>query len=146
MCRVVDLELWSPPGTSLLDGKAVAEACRSATAAPPEIILGLNFVPEEADTKSLVLSFAEDPQLALTFQNFCHEQGLSSEWTNVEAAARFMVFIEGQPLAWLHFRTDPSGKGLALSVCRWATDSGYVIRSGQGERSLSESAIHALWD
>lgn len=146
MQRVVDLELWSLPRAPLLDGKAVALSCRSATTLKAEIILGLSFTPDETDTKNLGLVFAENPSLELTFDNFCREQALPSEPSNTTSAARFFAFWEGQPLAWLHFPAEHVGKGMALSVYHWAVNSGYVIRSAQGEPSLSEAEIKALWE
>lgn len=146
MQRVVDLELWSLPKTPLLDGKAVAQACRLATNVSPEIVLGLSFVPDEKDITNLDLIFAENPLIEIAFKSFCREQGLASEPSNTNSAARFIASSEGQPLAWLHFPAEPAGKSMALSVCRWAANSGYVIRSGQSEHALSESEVEALWE
>lgn len=146
MQRVVDLELWSLPRAPLLDGKAVAQACRSATALKEDVVLGLSFTPDETDTKNLGLVFAENPSLELTFEKFCREQALPSEPSNTTSAASFIAFSEGQPLAWLHFPVEHVGKGMALSLYHWAASSGYVIRSGRGEPSLSEAEIKTLWE
>jgi hypothetical protein len=147
MHRIVDLELWSYPRltTAPHDGKAIAEACRVATSMPHEVVLGLNFVPSEVDISLLATKLAAGETSEPEFEQFCRSQGLPSDVGNQKSAAHFVAFLEGQPLAWLHFPEGSNGKDMALLVHRWAVRVGHVIRAGQGEGQLSEAEVLALW-
>jgi hypothetical protein len=147
MHRIVDLEIWSYPrqATAPHDGKAVAEACRIATSTPHEVVLGLNFVPGEVDISLLASKLAAGETSEPEFKQFCQLQGLPSDVGNQKSAAHFIAFVEGQRLAWLHFPESSRGKDMALLVQRWATRVGHVIRACQGEGTLSEAEVLALW-
>ena len=75
--RVIELELWSLPGASgsPLDGKAVAESCRAETGLSPEVVLGLNFVPDTTDVTNLRSLLDSAPESLKRFRQFFPSAG-----------------------------------------------------------------------
>ncbi len=148
MTRIVDLELWAAPRVSAIleDGHEVAKACRRATNLADNVVLGLSFVPSEVDVINLAADIDERRLTIAEFESFCRSSGLALDPRNPRSAAHFLAaYAEGAPLAWLHFPEGAEGLQMALAVSNWATDRGYIIRTGQGEPRLSEAAIRAFW-
>ncbi|MBK1616693.1 hypothetical protein CKO44_24955 [Rubrivivax gelatinosus] len=112
---------------------------------PEDVVLGLNFVPDETDGQVLAAKFAKGDSSARQFEEFCLNQELPVDSGHAKSAAHFLAFTEGQPLTWLHFPASQEGQGMAASVYEWATTAGHIIRRGQGERALTETEIRALW-
>lgn len=147
MGDIVELELWSLPfkNSAPLDARAIAEQCRLATSASEAIVLGLNFVPGPTDVLLLEAKIKAGEVSEHEFQQFCGSHRLAPDVTDPKSAAHFMVFAEGQSLAWLHFPASGDGEVMARFVHRWASAAGYIICLGQGEPALAESEIQALW-
>ena len=147
MLRIVELELWSAPGslTTPVDGKQVAEQCMRATSLPADVVLGLSFIPGDTDVEILKMLIAEGVTTKDHFEVYCQGAHLSAMPLSSESAARFIASVEGSSLAWLHFPASPDGREMALQVHRWASNAGYIVRKCQGEPALSELQVAALW-
>jgi len=128
-----------------LDGKRVAQDCRSATGLAPEVVLGLNFVPDETDVQNLEFMFSGQELTREEFLEFCASRGLVPDPANLVSAARFVAFACGQPLAWLHFPAEAIGLLMARSVWAWVAGLGYVICTGQGGTPLSQTEMENMW-
>jgi len=147
MHRVIELELWSKPGSALLPqtGKSVAIACRRETGLSEQVVLGLNFVPDAADMRNLQLSLTEGEFCQAEFEQFCATRGLSADTNDNISAAEFLAHAVGQPLAWLHLPESREGLHMAHLVLGWAEKSGYLLRVGQSEPPLRTEELSCLW-
>ena len=147
MQRIIDLELWSKPLTTIApyDGKAVADRCRLDTEQPREVVLGLNFVPGPTDVENVRLILQNGESTKPEFEHFCQAHGLPPELNNELSSARFLIYLWGQPLAWLHLPEEAEGRKAVLAVYRWAESRGFVITKGQGENAMSMSELLLHW-
>ena len=147
MQRIVDLELWSKPLTTVApyDGKAVADWCRIDTELPEEVVLGLSFVPGPTDVENIRLILQSGESTKPEFEHFCKAHGLAPDLNNELSTARFLIFLRGQPIAWLHLPEEASGRKAASSIYRWAERQSLVITKGQGEKAMSISELLLHW-
>jgi hypothetical protein len=145
---IVELELWLPPQSegALLEGKEVAARCRQDAGLPSVVVLGLNFVPDEQDVEQLKRALDTEEVKPEEFQSFCEGRGLRSTPEDIRTAAEFLVFLQGQSLAWLHFPAEPSGLVMAKTLTRWAHENNMQVRDGASTYELlSEEQIYGLW-
>lgn len=147
MDRVVEIELWSTPRSTVIpvDGKEVAAVCREGAGLPPKIVAGLNFVPDEIDVVNLRHSISEGDVSQSEFELFCLSRGLRADSTDNMSAAYFLAFSDGQPLAWLHLPENAEGYQMATAILGWAESNGYVLRLGQSCPVLTASELVTLW-
>ncbi len=126
---VVELELWSSPGTAdlPLDGKAIAERCRSENDLPEHVVLGLSFVPDETDVRNVLSSFEAGESSEESFISFCAAHALPADPKSASSAAMFLAYIEGQPLAWLHLPVGQEGLSMCQRLCAWASRERLVV-------------------
>ena len=145
--RVVELELWSKPGNpnGPLNGKDVARACRLATGAPEDVVLGLNFVPSPTDVENVRLMIADGEASTYAFTRFCSERGLPCDPTSQLSAANYLVHARGQPLAWLHFSADHNGLRDAQRIFRWAEAMHFLVVAEQDGLSLDLDTLAVFW-
>lgn len=147
MQRIVDLELWTRPRSQAvpLEGACVAEACRAGTGLSSEVVLGLSFLPDRTDVENLRHAFSAGETTPEAFMNFCSQHALDEDFNSEPSAAKFLAYLWGQPLAWLHFPANSSGRQMAEAVSLWAEQAGFVVVAGQGEPPLSQVEILARW-
>jgi hypothetical protein len=147
MQRIVELELWSRPRTSIApqDGKAVAEACRNDTGLSQEVVLGLNFVPDKSDVENLQLALAAGEVTLHEFKRYCAKQQLEPAINSTSSAAAFLAYANGQPLAWCHFPAGPEGYPMARLTLQWAGSMNLLLVIAHGEQSLREAHLAELW-
>jgi hypothetical protein len=147
MQRIVELELWSRPRTSIApqDGNAVAEACRKDTGISEDVVLGLSFAPDESDVLSLQLALAAGEVTPDEFKRYCAQQQLEPAINSTSSAASFLAYANGQPLAWCHFPAGPDGYPMARLTLQWAGSMNLLLAIGQGEQSLRETQLAELW-
>lgn len=132
MQQVIELELWTVPGATPLplDGKCVAARCRADTKLPEHVVLGLDFVPDRTDVHNLRASLGRQEFSMKDFENFCLAHQLASSSTDAMSASRFLAFVRGQPLAWLHVPAGAEGFKIARQLLRWAESEAYVLKEG----------------
>ena len=145
--RVVELELWSKPRSAFepYDGKAVAVACRAATGLPNHFVLGLNFVPDPADVRNIEARLLAGEVQESEFHAFCLARQLNPDPSSELSAARFLTFVEGQALAWLHLPEAAVGKAAMHLVLAWSEQQGFIITRGSGEQAMAEASLSRLW-
>jgi hypothetical protein len=144
--RIVELELWLPPHRpdAPLDGRDVAERCRSETGLAENVVLGLNFVPDLVDVENLRDAmkrgeFEEDELMA-----FFVARGLQPNQECERSAAEFLSYARGQPVAWLHLPAERSGVEMARTLASWARSNGLQLRDGESSADeLSVAQVEA---
>ena len=145
---IVEFEFWSPPGSPTLavEGKPIAARCHKETGLPKEVILGLNFVPDEQDAERLQGYLHAGEVRVEDFLLFCKKHGLAPDSANSRSAAEYLVHIEGQPLAWLHITAESSGLATAQALWRWAEQNNLQVRDGGYTNDLlSEAQVYKCW-
>lgn len=110
MDRVLELEIWSAPGSSLGTeaGDEVAARAAEALGLLPTVVLGLNFATSAVDAELLQQALAEGEPSATAFTAFCAEMGLRPSLQDPHSAALFLERAYGRALAWVHI---PRGLG-----------------------------------
>jgi hypothetical protein len=146
--QIVELELWSMPGTKKtpFNGKEVAKRCREETGLPETVVLGLNFLPDPIDVQDLLKSLNRNELRIEEFLAFCADRGLEPSTENERAAAEFLACAAGQAIAWLHLPADKSGLNMAQTLVLWAAQNRMQLRHGDGNYEvLGESQVYAFW-
>lgn len=145
---IVELELWLPPQSDRapLDGKELAARCLRETGLPSDVVLGLNFVPDEQDVEQLKRAVETNEVKPEDFQSFCKGRGLRPNPEDMKSAAEFLVFARGQSLAWLHLPAESSGLAMAKMIVSWARENNMQVHdSASTYELLSEEQVYGRW-
>lgn len=145
---IVELELWLPPlsDSAPLEGKELAARCQRETGLPSDVVLGLNFVPDEQDVEQLKRAVEANEVKPEDFQSFCERRGLQPTPEDTRSAAEFLAFTRGQSLAWLHLPAEPSGLAMARTIVRWAHENNMRVHDGASTYELlSEEQVYERW-
>ena len=145
---IVELELWLPPLSDRvpLEGKELAARCQRETGLSADVVLGLNFVPDQQDVEQLGRAVELGEVKAEDFHYFCITRGLPPDQEDTRSAAEFLVFIRGQSLAWLHLPAEPVGLEMAKTITRWAHENDIQIHDGDSTYELlSEEQVYGRW-
>ena len=145
---IVELELCLPPlsDRAPLEGKELAARCQSETGLAPDVVLGLNFVPDELDVSQLKRAFETEEVKPEEFHSFCEKRGLRPNPEDPRAAAEFLAFSRGQKVAWLHLPAEPAGLAMAKTIVRWARANKMDVHDGASTYELlSEAQIYGRW-
>ena len=128
--RVIELELWSRPGSNLAPeaGKAViAPQCRAELALCAEVVLGLSAIPHPIDSQNLAAAFGEGELTHEAFEGYCARNGLVADAHSPETAACFLEYEFGRPLAWVHLDASTRGIGIGRRINAWAHAQGFCL-------------------
>ena len=145
---IVELELCLPPlsDRAPLEGKQLAARCQRETGLSSDVVLGLNFVPDEQDVEQLKRALETEEVKSEDFHSFCETRGLRPNPEDTRSAAEFPVFARGQRLAWLHLPAEPSGLAMAKTIVRWAHDNNMEVHDEASTYELlSEEQIYGRW-
>jgi hypothetical protein len=146
--RIVELELWSMPGSAgaPFDGKAIAHECRQDLGLSSEVVLGLSFVPNQTDVERFRWRLTNGESSTEQFQAYCVARGIPAQLGALPSVAEYVAHVEGQPLAWLHLPAELDGFPQAKKVLRWALSKGFmVVQAQRPESPLAEESLRALW-
>ncbi len=130
MTLILELELWSTPGKQLDAelGNDLAVEIPRAAGLPQGIILGLSFVPCDADVENLNIALNEGELLEDDFMSFCRFAKLPPRRRVAVSAARFLEFVYGRPLNWVHLPVSDAGKSYFARISSWAQENGYYLQ------------------
>jgi hypothetical protein len=146
--QVVELELWSAPGAAAIpfDGKLIAQECRQDTGLSSEVVLGLSFVPDQADLERFRWHLNNGKASLEQFEAYCIERSIPAQLSDIASVGEYLAHLEGQPLAWLHLPGEPGGMRQAQKLLQWAEVRGFVVvQAERPESPLAESALGVLW-
>lgn len=104
MYLVHELEAWSVPG-KLLDAeyaKVVLQPEFWNAGIPNNVFLGLSSIPNEVDCRNLKRAIDSQKYSLADFEAFCLEYSLVKSIDNKDACSRYLEFMEGRCLAWIH--------------------------------------------
>lgn len=128
--RVYELEAWSPPGLQLdLEfGKTVLAPEMWEAGIPDDVFLGLSEIPDAVDCENLRRDIEAEVTSLEHFAEFCTSRGLPNSTQDPLAAARFLEYLHGRALAWVHIPDDDVGKALAAKIDRLLSSKGFRLR------------------
>lgn len=129
MRRVLELEVWSPPG-NLLPAEFAKEVLQVEVwnaGVPQDVFMGISEIPDPIDSKSLKSAIARGEVSQSAFEEFCKSNGLSGNADNNESASKYLEYLHGRCLAWFNL---PEGSGqaqLLTKVEKLMEERGYRI-------------------
>jgi hypothetical protein len=128
--RVFELEAWSPPGLQLDPefGKTVLAPEMWEAGIPSDVFLGLSEIPDSVDCENLQRDIETGVTSLEHFDEFCISRGLPNSTQYPLAAARFLEYLHGRSLAWVHIPDDDVAKSLAAKIDRLLSSKGFRLR------------------
>ncbi|WP_265281125.1 hypothetical protein [Verminephrobacter aporrectodeae] len=125
---VRELEAWSKPGNLLHPeyGKNMLQQELWEKGVSQDVFLGLSEIPGESDCKNLNLSIQSGELTEYSFKRFCLSYGLSDSMQSKESAAKFLEYMEGRLLAWIHLPIDADPTLLPLIV-KIISELGHIV-------------------
>ena len=128
MKRVRELEAWSVPGKLLpLDyGKTVLQPELWNEGVPRDVFLGTSNIPDPAHCEDLRLSIQSGELTESEFKEFCQAQGLPMSSLSEESACRFLEYIRGTCLAWIHL-PDHANEALLAEIVEALRVRGHIV-------------------
>ena len=145
---IVELDLCLPPRSDRapLDGKQLSARCQRETGLSSDVVLGLNFVPDEQDVEQLKRTHETEEVKPEDFQSFCLTRGLRPNPEDTRTAGEFLAFARGQRLAWPHLPAERPGLAMAKTIVRWAHENGLEVHDGASTYELlSDEQIYGRW-
>ncbi|WP_265705498.1 hypothetical protein [Verminephrobacter aporrectodeae] len=127
MKYVRELEAWSKPGHLLHPayGKVLQQAMWKK-GIPEDVFLGLSAIPEETHCESLKLAIQSGELTEDSFKEFCLSHGLPDSMQSKESAAKFLEYLEGRALAWIHLPIDAEPTLLPMIV-KIISELGHIV-------------------
>lgn len=115
--RVTEFEVWSKPGGALPAdfGKALQGVVRACGIAP-DVFLGVSNMPDESDVNALQQLLAQSPAEEERFVSFCQSKGFDAQRGNTISAARYVEFVQGCCVAWVHLPAGPDELALLHKI------------------------------
>lgn len=129
MKRVLELEVWSSPGRLLPPefAKEVLQVDVWNAGVPRDVFLGVSEIPDPIDSEVLKCAFVRGEASESAFVDFCKENGLTGNVDSTESAARYLEYLHGRCLAWLHLPEGPSQARLLAKIEQLMAERGYRI-------------------
>lgn len=117
MKRVTEFEVWSKPGGELPAdfGKTLQGVVRACGMAP-DVFLGVSNMPYESDVTALQQLLEQSPAEEERFVSFCQSRGLAAQRGNTISAARYIEFVRGCCVAWIHLPSGPAEMALLHKI------------------------------
>jgi hypothetical protein len=137
MQYVRELEAWSLPG-QLLDaeyGKKILQAKLLAKGIPQNVFLGISAIPDVIDCENLRLSIQAGELTEDSFREFCMSHDLPTNLQSEESSAKFLEFVRGRCLAWIHL---PAGADSSLlrTIVKTLKDYGHIVIDPENMRPI----------
>ncbi|WP_265257062.1 hypothetical protein [Verminephrobacter aporrectodeae] len=128
MKYVRELEAWSKPG-HLLDpeyGKDILQQKLWEKGVPKDVFLGLSEIPSIVDCENLELAIQSGRLTEDSFKKFCLSHELPDSLHSKESAAKFLEYMRGRPLAWIHLPIDAEPTLLPMIV-KIISELGHIV-------------------
>lgn len=128
MKRVYELEAWSVPGKLLPSeyGKDILQNEIWQLGIPKTVFLGMSEIPDPVDCENLKLDIDSGETSYELFREFCSEHALSDDLNSEESAAKFLEYMKGRCLAWIHLPEDEASTLLPIIV-KILADRGHIV-------------------
>lgn len=130
LLHVIELEAWSLPGGQLdLEyGKAVLAPEMWEAGIAEDVFIGLSEVPDSIDCENLLWEIESGFTSEAEFQQFCKLRSLCCDVRDPLSASRFLEFLHGRSLAWVHVPDDGSAHSLIADIDRLLRAKGLLLR------------------
>ncbi|WP_143044522.1 hypothetical protein [Delftia lacustris] len=128
MKRVYELEAWSVPGKLLPPeyGKDILQKEIWQQGIPKDVFLGMSAIPDPIDCRNLKLAIESGEITNERFREFCSEYAMSDDLESEESAARFLEYVNGRCLAWIHLPEDEVSALLPIIV-KILAERGHIV-------------------
>ena len=145
--RVIELELWSRPSFILpmdIGKQEIAPRCINDLKLPEGVVLGLSEIPDPIDSKNLGTALASGELSRQEFDGFCARNGLEGEVSSIDSAAKFLEYVYGRGLAWVHLTASDEGVAMGQRINAWAHSEGYCLVEPYSYCFLKEASLEHL--
>lgn len=123
-----ELEAWSVPG-KLLDteyAKNVLQVELWKEGIPNDVFLGLSEIPDATDCERLRLYIQDGELTEDEFKVFCATNDLPLSQQSAESAAKFLEYMRGRCLAWIHL-PDDAEPSLLPAIVKLLGERGHIV-------------------
>lgn len=128
MQPVRELEAWSMPG-KLLDvdySKDVLQPDLWKQGIPEDVFLGISAIPDATDCENLRLSIQSGELTENEFKDFCLKNNLPINLQSTESAAKFLEYMQGRCLAWIHLPVEDASS-LLVAIVKMLKNWGHIV-------------------
>jgi hypothetical protein len=128
MKRVRELEAWSLPG-KLLHPEYSKDALQQELwngGIPENVFLGISAIPDPTDCRKLEQAIQSGELTEDSFMEFCSAHAFPNSMQSAESSARFLEFMRGRCLAWIHLPEDAESALLPM-IIRMLARRGHVV-------------------
>ena len=128
MQYVRELEAWSVPGQLLHPeySKCVLQQELWDAGIPRDVFLGLSAIPDATDCENLKLSIRAGELAEDLFIEFCVAHHLPASLQSQESSAKYLEYMRGRCLAWIHLPEAANGS-LLLTIVKMLRERGHVV-------------------
>lgn len=129
MRAVRELEVWSAPGRVLPSefAKQVLQLEVWNAGVPRDVFLGISEMPDQIDSKNLRSAIDRGEIDECEFKEFCKLNGLAVSVDSIDSASKYLEYLHGRCLAWLHLPEGPDQAQLLLKIEDLMSQRGYRI-------------------
>lgn len=129
MRTVRELEVWSPPGKLLPPefAKEVLQLAVWGAGVPRDVFLGISEIPDPIDSMNLRKAINQGEIDESQFKTFCGLNGLPIDVDNNESASKYLEYLNGRCLAWLHIPDGQDRIQLLTKIEELMSQRGYRI-------------------
>ncbi|RTL44253.1 MAG: hypothetical protein EKK53_08245 [Burkholderiales bacterium] len=127
---MTEFEVWSKPGGALPAefGKAIQGHVWGCGVAP-DVFLGVSNIPDESDVCALESLIEQSPAEEQRFLSFCRSRGLTARRGDATSAARYIEFVQGCCVAWIHLPSGPDERALLRKIEAAISPFDLIVRS-----------------
>jgi hypothetical protein len=129
MRAVRELEVWSPPGQLLPSefAKQVLQLEVWNAGVPRDVFLGISEMPDQIDSRNLRSAIDRGEVDESEFKEFCKLNGLAVGVDSIESASKYLEYLHGRCLAWVHLPEGPDQARLLMKIKDLMSQRGYRI-------------------
>jgi hypothetical protein len=116
MKQIFELEIWTRPGDkiSLNFNREIQNELDDLVG--KDIVFGQDFLPDETDIRNLKKNLLNSCLTKEEFREFCLGNGYEANVINPNSAARFLEYMYGVSICWVHLPYSNEGFGLYSEI------------------------------
>jgi hypothetical protein len=93
---------------------------------PDDVFIGLSNIPDEVDVHNLKMDIEEGVLTMEGFIIFCHEYGFEPNIESIFSANKYLEYIYGSPIAWVHIPDGSEMRMLPL-IIKIMNERGHIV-------------------
>lgn len=128
MKHIRELEAWSVPGKLLHPEYSKDDLQQELwkEGIPEDVFLGISAIPDPTDCKNLELAIQSGELTEESFKEFCSAHTLPNSLQSEESSARFLEYMRGRCLAWIHLPDDAESTLLPM-IIKMLAERGHIV-------------------